>query len=79
MNLTRVTLQTRAVHKHFKGQVLWAPLSEHIGLSGKTHLQLSSTCLLKSSSAGKTWLIGAKNVCINTNIKINNTASMQET
>lgn len=25
--------------------------------------QLSSTCLLTSSSAGKTWLTGAKNVC----------------
>lgn len=30
------------------------------------YLQLSSTCLLTSSSAGKTWLIGARNVC-NTN------------
>lgn len=29
-------------------------------------LQLSSTCLLTSSSAGKTWLIGARKVC-NTN------------
>ena len=27
------------------------------------NLQLSSTCLLTSSSAGKTWFIGARKVC----------------